>query len=138
MAELGEIKRIAGRADDQQETVDVERAALKEIFDAAKVLHGVVPSALKAVMKLRKLESHKMQAWLRTFDEARAALGLDDQLDLEDAVRAMDDAADRTGGPTIITDGDTGEVLAEFGSKARKARGQARTTEETKEPGAVH
>lgn len=111
-----EILALVTRADNQGDTVDGERQSLRAIFGEAKAA-GLQPAGMKAAMKLRKLKPQTMKAYLDTFDAVRLAIGLDNQLDLEDSIAAAK-AADRD-----LADGN-GEVPSE--RPARRDRGRVR------------
>lgn len=106
LAMMEDIKGIVGKLDDKDETIDEHKADKKAILEGADAI-GLRKDALKSAMRLRKLEPAKLTAWFITFDRVVEALGLRDQLDLEQAIDAADDWYER-----LKSIGDEGEEPA--------------------------
>ena len=128
IVEAGKIRELATAVEQIQERADLAREDVASAVAAAKAA-GIDPKALKLALSIRKAKPAKAKVFLDSFDACRDALGLDDQLDIEDAIDAaekLDAMAGPSGGATL-TDGN-GNVLAEFGKGEgiRKARGRAR------------
>lgn len=85
MIDQDTIKKLAAAVEHQAVRADEAKEDLNSAYAAAKA-EGLDLAAFKASMKLRKLDPHKLQAWLDTFDRCREALGLDAQMDIEDAL----------------------------------------------------
>lgn len=83
---MNDLRALLGRLEDALEHVSVEREGATAIAKEAQKM-GHVPAAATKALAVSKMEATKAQAWLRTFDACRVALGLDAQSDFEDAVK---------------------------------------------------
>jgi hypothetical protein len=88
-ASLDDIRTLVSAYDESDTRAVQAGEDRRAVVDAAKT-QGLHPGGFASALKLRKLKPEKMQAWLRTFDRTRAALALDAQLDLEDAIDEAD------------------------------------------------
>lgn len=82
---LDDIRKLNGLLDHAEDMLAGEREGLNAIYDKGKA-DGIHPGAMKSARRLAKAKPGDRRLWFATFDAAREALGLDAQLDLEDAV----------------------------------------------------
>jgi hypothetical protein len=86
-SEYIKFDQLLDRAEDR---VAGEQEHVTATKDAAKAA-GIRLDAFMSVRKLKALKEtdpHSIRAWFKTFDEGIVALGIRDQLDLEDAIDA--------------------------------------------------
>ena len=93
MLSKDEILELTKQIDQQKSFVEGEQEGLKSFYDSLLGFE-MRPDAFRTALKLRNLKPGALTAWLHTFDAVRDALGLDAQLDLEDAIAAQEKAAD--------------------------------------------
>jgi hypothetical protein len=129
---FSKIRELAKALEDAQDQV----AELSEVVKAAMDTigeHRMVKSAFKLAVCLKNMDAAKQSDWLRTFDQVREALGLDDQLDLVDAIEADQAKAAHVDPRTVdsslgayleqLAGGPAPMIAEEPAPKARKAAG---------------
>ncbi len=92
MVDSGRIRELALALEQMQERASEAREDVKAATEAAKDA-GLDPAAMKLCLRLKAGKSVKTNAFLNTFDLCRDALGLDGQLDIEDAIAADEQQA---------------------------------------------
>ena len=87
--DAGVLKTFAGRVERAKRNVDEQREFQNEIYKAVDAA-GIHRQALKAVLKLKGMESSQAQDFMRAFDSYAHILGLHDQTDLLDDATAAE------------------------------------------------
>lgn len=73
------------RLERAEESAAGEREGANAIAKAAEA-EGHIAAAMRLALRIDKMKPGKKAAFLRSFDTCREALGLDAQIDLEDAI----------------------------------------------------
>lgn len=124
IVEAGKIRELEAAVERMQDRADEAKEDLKAAMDAVGAA-GLNKAAFKSALKLKKLKPVDLKSWLNTFDAVRDAIGLDAQMDLEDAIEAMAAPAGEDDSVTMTVGGHTVD-LTDAGRAIRKARGRSR------------
>ncbi len=88
---LNEIRDLDGRVENAEMDLEGPKADLKHVVESGCDALRIRKDAFKSARKLKRMKPVDQSAWLRTFDACRLAFGLDDQLELEDAIAGAND-----------------------------------------------
>lgn len=87
-ATVDDVKKAVAFHDAEKDRADLYNENAKAAVETLKNM-GLRPDAVKSAMKLRKLKPHELHSWLKSFEFMVAALDLDAQYDLEDAIDGL-------------------------------------------------